>query len=370
MRIPQVLTLIVAATVVFTGCDDDDSEPDEADHGIPSCSEAGTPLFTALPLPASDFRSFVPLGNFNPPGHVLPTPHHYLYLTDHTTPVPVTAPGPMWITSVSSSEHSSYTDYGMDFQVCDAVSGTLGHLSSLAPEVLDAIGGTFEDGDCESYEAGGTTYHMCRKTLLLEVEAGTVIGTAGGNPGQYALDLGVYDERVTHTFSDPSRFVEAYTHAVPCLDYYDAGHRAVLESKCARTMAPIGGTVAYDVVGTAQGVWFRAGEPTYPESPHLALAYDNIDPAEIAFVTGTSIEGLPTAAYTFTVAHSGFRNRAFADVTADGNVYTYDGLTGPGIPVVVVLMQLVNARTLWVEAQSPSSGPPWMFTSGRTEFER
>lgn len=367
MRVSRLVSVLVVGLLAVGGCDDED---DGGGNGGPPCPDRGTPLFTALPLRAEDFRSFVPLGNFNPSGHVLPTGHHYLYLTDHTRRVSVRAPGRMWITSVSSLEHSTYTDYGMSFELCGDVTGNFGHLSALSVDVMAAIGGTFADGECDSYEAGGVIYHMCRKWLRLEVAAGTVIGEAGGNPGQYALDFGVVDLRVSQTFANPGRFIDSYLHAVPCLDYYDAANRPVLESKCDRTIPPIGGTVAQDVPGTAQGVWFRSGTPTYPESPHLALAHDNEDPTEIAFVAGTSIDGLPSQVYTFTIAGSGYANRSFADVRPDGHIYTYSGLRGAGIPAVVVLLRLIEENTLWVEAQAPSSGPPWSFTAGHTEFER
>ena len=49
----------------------------------------------------------------------------------------------------------------------------------------------------EEYSTGGETYRTWQRAYDLPVTAGTVLGTTGGRVGQWALDVGAYDERVS-----------------------------------------------------------------------------------------------------------------------------------------------------------------------------
>ena len=155
-----------------------------------------------------------------------------------------------------------FTDYSMTIYSCKEVSARFGHISALDPAISSTVGsvsGAFVD----EYSAGGETYRICRKEVAIEVSNGQVIGTAGGSPGQLALDFGVYDTRVTHTFANSARFGDensSYLHAVSCIPYFGGTNQSWLTSVAGssvsgphRTIAPAGGTVEQDVPGTAQG---------------------------------------------------------------------------------------------------------------------
>ncbi|MBN2536610.1 MAG: hypothetical protein JXB88_27250 [Spirochaetales bacterium] len=344
---------------------DPDIEEDILDN-IPPFSEVGMPLFTALPLDQENFTRFIPLGNLNPPGHTLPTDHHYFVLTDYLNIVPVYAPGKIWITEIRSSYHHSedFTDYDITFYACREVMAIYGHISSLSTELSNY----YADAPAE-YSDTYDTFTITSKRLFVEIDSGEIIGTAGGNPGQHCLDFGVYDSRVCYSFANPSRYHQHYKHAVPCLDYYEETLQNTLESMCERSIEPIGGTVALDIPGSAQGNWFTPGEPTYPEDMNLALVHDNIDPAIPVFSVGTSISALPCGCYSFSVSGSGFANRDSCNISADGNLYNFPFNLGTPDSFIIVI-QLVNANTLRIEIQAESDAPWDTFLGIQQDFVR
>ncbi len=332
------------------------------------------PLLTALPLAATDFRFLIPLGNLNPTGHVFPTDHHYLTLQNPAARVPAYAPGSGQITSARRSQNLTrgYTDYSLRISVHADVELVLMHLSSLTPELATMIG-TYPSNQCQTYSTGGETYRQCHKTVSIPIAAGALLGTAGGIPRLLAFDLGVYDRRVNHAFSNPSRFRQDYRHAVPCLSYYDPHNSALLRTRCAgwsgfpRRVEPVGGTVAQDLPGRAQGIWFLAGTTSYPEDPHLALVHDNIAPTVAVFSVGTSIPNLAPGTYPFQPLASGQQDRDFAAIPADGLIYLFTRFAGHS---GVLLLRLIDATHLHVERQAIGSGPPWVMTAAYTAFER
>jgi hypothetical protein len=217
---------------------------------------------------------------------------------------------------------------------------------------------------------------MCSKDVIIEVAAGTEIAKVGGNPGQYALDFGVYDTRVSQSFVNPARFSDSqYLYAVSCIDYFSTALQTVLKNRAGtyngtihRTIEPFGGTIVNDVAGTIQGLWFKPGQPTYPEDPHLALVLDNVDPTKPGFSVGISQVGLGSGVYTFTPNSSGNINRQFNQVTADSTIYIYQNLwSSPG---TVILVHLINNSQLRVEKQTTLDGPPWVFTGNAVDYER
>jgi hypothetical protein len=370
-----LIALFIVSSII-SGCKGSSNNVPEA--SIPTAAQVPLPFFTVLPISETDFKGFVPLGNLNPSGHTFPTDHHYFYLTDCcTTKYPVYSPGHVWITQVSLSEHvtDGYSDYSITLNPCQEVYGILGHVSELSASLLDQIG-AFPDSGCSTYSTGGKTYRMCSKDVMIEVAAGIEIGKAGGNPGQYALDFGVYDTRVSQSFVNPGRFSQArYLYGVSAIDYFSSGLQTILENRAGnsdgtihRTIAPIGGTIVNDVAGTIQGLWFKPGQPTYPEDPHLALVFDNVDPTKPCFSVGTSQVGLGSGVYSFTPTSSGTINRQFNQVTADGTLSIYQDF--PSSPGTVILVQLINDSQLRVEKQTTSDGPPWAFTVNAVDYER
>ena len=78
--------------------------------------------------------------------------------------------------------------------------------------------------------------------------------------------------------------------------------------------------------------------------------------------------------YYFTPKSSGFTDRDFKDVKADGNAYCYEPrekFTDSRFSFII-LIQLENPTSLVVEKQDLSScgSGPWLFGSSYAEFER
>ena len=121
--------------------------------------------------------------------------------------------------------------------------------------------------------------------------------------------------------------------------------------------------------GSTRSSWFVEGTTeTYPEDPHLALVWDNQD-AEMCVVSmGTSVPGFGASARTFTPLGSGRRNRPFTQVVPDGMSCGYQLPSPPGI----LLVQMPDATTLWVEYLPAATADPatWTFTGSRTTFIR
>jgi hypothetical protein len=135
-----------------------------------------------------------------------------------------------------------------------------------------------------------------------------------------------------------------------------------------RTVPPLCGEVAQDVPNSAAGRWFRPGSPTYPEDPHLALAHDNVNPANGVFSVGTSIPSLPAGTYAFTPASSGRVNLDFRFVTTVGELECYQ-VSGNRRIVV----QLASATRLRISPFGTGTcGDPatWTLGTGAVEFER
>ena len=207
---------------------------------LPDClAEISEPLFEASPVQMSDIRGIVPLGNFNPPGHTLPTPHIYFYIrmteSEPPTPaiVPVFAPGHIWITSIEKRVKSNppSAHYYLTFKPCKQFAAYFDHVQQLSEDLLAQVG-PFEGSACGPH----STANNCRKSVMIELKAGELIGAAGGE-GHLALDFGAMDGRVpplayanpVHFWADPSgldRF-----HQVCPIDYYVPGVRDRLRGR-------------------------------------------------------------------------------------------------------------------------------------------
>jgi hypothetical protein len=342
----------------------------------------GTSLFTASPLALSDIASICPLGNLKPPGHVFPTDHIYFYLrrnaAGQTDDVPLYAPGAMTVTSVIASQHvtAGFTDFAIELSPYSGVTVVLGHVRSLRAEVFGDTS-TFTGWDLvNEYSTGGETFRMWRLAANILVSGGQEIGTVGGNPGQWALDFGMYDDRaLPDAVARLDRWAKSRAlHAACPLDAYAVGPlRDALLARVERDGSPTDadrcGHIFQDVPGTAQGCWFASGvDTTYPEDPHLALVAPAVHPSQLAFSVGTSVPNLPSRPYTFAPASSSTLNRPFADVRPDGQIRAYrvDGFSG------LILVHMPDANTLWIEAQ-PGATPtstPWTFSGAKAVFRR
>lgn len=364
--------------LVAVGC----HRGDGGGPSLPQCT-ADRPL-TVSPLADGDFAGLVPLGNLNPSGHTLPTDHVYFYLPfdGGTAPdvVPVVLPGDGWITQIAASEHVSasppFTDYALTFQPCDEQILVFGHISSLDPALAAQLTG---DAPCDEYTTGGQAFRYCRYDLKIPVSAGDPLGTAGGNPGQYALDLGAFDLRgEALPFANLERILadnERLPYVVCPADLFAADVADALGARFSnhdgsvlRTAEPRCGSVMQDLPGTAQGIWINAAsDELYPEDPHLSFVHDNVDPSVPVLSIGTAIPDL-LGAHAFTAEASGVVNRDPADLSADGTVtcYALPGVTG------AVLAEMPSATELRVEHQPAAdcASPPWALGAGAVDFAR
>jgi outer membrane protein assembly factor BamB len=341
------------------------------------------PLFTTSPIDFEHIRNIVPLGNLNPPSHTFPTDHIYFYISrqegaDHADVVNLYSPGELTITRVSASEHvkAGFTDYSIFMGPCDEVTVMFYHVSSLSESIFGNI--SLSDGWRlnSEYTTDGETYRLWGKEYNIKVNAGDILGTTGGNPEQWALDLGVYDQRFfPESVANLERWSHnRYLHAICPLSFFEEGQvldklRSLVQRDEVEGDINPCGSVMQDIPGTAQGSWFLSGvEDTYPEDPHLALVYSNIHPSLAVLSVGTSISNLDSGTYGFLPTNSGLLNREFQDITPDGRVvgFEVDGFNG------IIILQMVDSNTIWIEALKgvTSNSSSWKFTENKTIFVR
>ena len=345
--------------------------------------EVGKDFFTVLPLNPEDFYLFVNLGHLNPPGHTFPSAHGGFYLTDYMEKRPIFSPADMRIIRFKVGENvgKGYSDYTIELAVNEGeFKVMLGHVSAIHPALL-AQAPPLEDGECECYSTGLDSFRICGQWVDIPVSAGDTLGEAGGNPGQFALDFGVYNRAIDHEWQCQRLLAYDYPWAVSPMDYFTDEINAVLipitgdglcGSTVMRTKPPIGGRVNFNAPGTAQGIWFRKGASIYPEDYHIALVYHNADPDVPIVSVGTHHTGLPTGEYSFTPADTGLSNRHFIDVVPDGQVYTYQ-IHYPcpeWFFEYVLLVQMISETEIKIEKQELTDGPPWEFTDNMVEYER
>jgi hypothetical protein len=380
MRIPARLgvTILIAA---LTACSDYTSPLEKA--GIAKCP-TGTAILTVSPIALTSITGWVPLGNLNPPAHTFPTDHQYLYYsigTPVTAPIPLVAPAAMYVSRAKRSTYSTgQRDYSIEFQPCAETKGEFGHVATLTFE-LDAAVGAF-DQNCNTYSPNpGLTVTQCStKNVAVKLAAGDPMGFLGSGSTSLALDFSFWDSRVTpivfantnRWFVSPDGF-DRY-HVVPASDYYTEPMTSQVAAKLGsfdgatkRTIAPLGGTIAADSTGI-QGHWFVTGQPTFPESPHLAIARDNVDPRRYVISIGTSQPGFGGGSFIFTPQATGIINLEPSAVVATSGIVCYQPQNGS----VILISRLTNLLP-WVirverraAASTCVSQQPYAFTAGAT----
>lgn len=362
-------------------------------HGTAEC-QAGNAVFNTSPLPLSNVIGWVPLGAIEPPGHTFPTDHQYLYYVSPSNPgnttLNVVAPSDLRIWMVYQTTGFN-NEYSIWIQPCAEIVGRLGSITGLSSDLAAAVSAAGGINQSCQGDAGST---QCQRTLTYDVKAGQTIGTIN-SATEYALDWWLWDSRTTPiAFVDPARFTNGNipfieSQIVPASAYFTSALTPLIDAKLAsydgttlRTTAPVDGTLAVDVAGTARGYWFNPGQPYPPETYEAALAPDNITPnttqvislgvsqANVSNGGGSGVRG------TFTPVTTGSINRAFETVTADGTIYCYN-------PVIentagqsgLIILQLVDASTLKIEVQAKTGGSctasaPWAFTSNAVTYKR
>jgi len=106
----------------------------------------------------------------------------------------------------------------------------------------------------------------------------------------------------------------------------------------------------HDILGTLQGNWYYDGEIVDPKvawggDEHLSFTEYNTDPNQLAISAG----GIFTdpRVLIFDPMDEGFTNRAFEDITPDGNIYCYEGWGLAGR----YLAQMVSDTQISIEHQ-------------------
>jgi len=143
-------------------------------------------FLTLSPVSFEAVHSVVPLGNLNPPGHVFPTGHMYMYLKTlpgENAPEVTTlySPGDLFIKGVRVAEHinAGIRDYSILLQPCESVTLEFGHVSSLEEAIFGDTSSFTGWQRQDTYTTGGETYNIWWKSYGMDVSAGSVLGTVG-----------------------------------------------------------------------------------------------------------------------------------------------------------------------------------------------
>jgi hypothetical protein len=324
----------------------------------PASDDCGPPpYFTELPVSLADFGFIAIWGGLGAPGHTLPTAHAGFALS--TEGATVRSPGSLQVTRLrrvrylASPNRQGVEDYATEFQVCKQVSGWFGHITSLAStfQVPDS-----RWGDCQTYSTTTETVESCSATLdRVTLTPGQAIGTGGHSIalGLMGLDFGLRDSRVHNFYVSPSRYPpDTFTSICPWDQFTptlrdqlyaklrDGGRPGVVPSG-----EPRCGTMEVDVANTAKGVWVVQGATPQPgnETDYATLANYPYQPeAQLAMSLGPATLGARVAVVTRQGA--GRVNRAFEQVTSDGQVYCY----GPDVsrPTTSWLLGLTAPTTM------------------------
>jgi len=376
-RLGLVILLRLVAGLGLTACDDATVAP-LVSAGATTCA-TGTALLGTPPLALSAITGWVPLGNLNPVAHTFPTDHQYLYYSTGgpSTAIPVVAPTTLWVTRAKLSLYSTGVgDYSVEFQPCLEVKGELGHLSVLLAKIADRLGPFNQN--CQTYSPNpGLTVTQCSTVNgAVKVEAGEQIATVGTAATSIALDFSLWDKRAAPlAFANPARWQTSSDgfdrfHVVPASDYFAEPAKSLIAAKLGayngaiiRSVPPPGGTIAADSSGV-QGHWFLPGVSTYPESQHLAIARDNVNPNLYAFSIGTSQPGFTGGSFPFSPQVSG-TNLHPAMVTPTSGIVCYQPTNGS-----VLLLQAITTTQVRLEVRpgvgTCASNTPYAFVAGKT----
>lgn len=375
------LLVFIVGAMFLAGC----KKEEDFIKSLPSCSS--DIIFTHSPIALEDAIHFIPLGHYNPSGHVFPTSHHYIDIKRGKGSIPVYAPCDGWITYVAENSVPAplTREYSIELWACRDVMVKFGHISRLDNAILLELG---EVKETDSYATGGATYNLKVYKPRIQVKAGDKIAEMLDLDNVSGIDFGTIDKRKKLPLIKPERWGEyGYVNAVSFLDYATPEIKNAFfemvqhgnEGYLQRSTPPLEGQICYDVKGTAQGIWFYPGKEVAPEDPHLSLIRNNFIPEKNVISMGTSVPGLPSIAYEFYPVASGYHNRSFDKLTADGQIYSFSGFSNFwGQPITdftfpsenVILMQLVDQETLRIEQQTASDGPPWSFKSNYRDFKR
>lgn len=350
-----------------------------------SCSDG--PLFDHIPMALDDFRAFRPLGFITVPHHIFGAKHSSFTINlpgEHVGGKVVTFPSDATVTNITSIKTAQNSGYQIVFYPCPQFKSYFFHLGTISEHLQQAFAKASPKCQSSTFD-GATTITGCNASVSVAVSSGELVGSSDGLGG---VDWGAVDYRITANYANPSRYDGDYPHYTSPVLYLTPPLKAKMLAKMGsydgqvrRTAEPRVGTLAQDLVGTAQGNWF-IGDKSYRNtqdfSPFMGLLHDYIDPTQPEFAMGTSVKGLAKGVYSFKVASSGLNNRDFSVVKPDGQVYCYDawlsGQSNGHLPLNglngTILLRMPSDNTLLVEYQSGSCSTAHSLTSVAAAFER
>ena len=330
-------------------------------------SECPDEPLTLLPVEAAAIVGVVPLGNLNPPGHTQPTDHVYLWLSGSETGWPsdkvlLVAPGPGTIIRIGRMTNTSirgeFTDFSLTIEICPGREIKLGHISSLSAALIDNLRGHH---NCHEYGYADENYEFCSFDTQIEVEAGKVLGTAGGRDTRsIALDLWAIDwSEPAATFINEAAVHDEMRYAVCPLDWFVAELQAALYegifayTGVSREHGVDCGTIAQDVPGTAKGLWYLTIEGQGDWEDQLALVDHNARAVDQAISVASTVAD--SGVWVFERRQTGTVNRDFGEVLAGSGIYCYEGFTDRSSgtrPGDAFLIEVIDSDTLRIERWS------------------
>ena len=267
------------------------------------CNAEGPKTYSAGIGDASQWSHVVPLGAMIST-HVTPVDHIYVYYpqgSDGSAAGTFTVTSPADGAIVSVEDFRKTNDYPYpDYRVviahsCDLYSVFI-HVGELQGAAAEAATAAASSGSWSGN---------------IQVKSGEVIADESQAPG---FDFSTFATDAKVEMINPASYAQKeqwkpYT-ANP-FDYFPAEVKAAYEAKSLRTVEPVGGTIFYDLDGTAQGNWFVKDTNGYMGigdqkasynnhgkvahgywDTHLAFAPDNVDPTAFIYSIG-DWEGCP-----------------------------------------------------------------------------
>ena len=168
----------------------------------------------------------------------------------------------------------NYPDYALEIHLTKTAKMHYGHVSELAPDILEAAG--------ELQFGRGTQNHV-----NISIKAGQVIAYIGRHGG---FDIGLTDTKRQAYFANPSRYTPDYMGSIPFTDFLTPVLREKVWEINPRTVEPRGGKIAYDVEGTLSGNWFLLGATEITEwSKQLVFGYHELYGDRITIVDASPL---------------------------------------------------------------------------------
>jgi hypothetical protein len=267
------------------------------------CNPDGPKSYSAGIGDASQWSHIVPLGAMIST-HVTPVDHIYVYYPQGTEGSPlgtfaITSPADGNIVSVEDFRKTNdypYPDYRVVIaHSCDLYSVFI-HVGELQGAAAEAASAAAASGSWSGNIA---------------VKAGDVIADESQAPG---FDFSTFATDAKVEMINPASYFSAESwkpYTANPFDYFPADVKSAYESKSLRSVEPIGGTIFYDLDGTAQGMWYVKDTNGYRGKgdqkasynnhgkvargywdTHLAFAPDNVDSKSFIYSIG-DWEGCP-----------------------------------------------------------------------------